>query len=99
MRYLVLGAAISLMASSAMADVPTDNPQTSALDKSVQAAADAFFADTCHAGLSLAITATVEIVRHVANRRARPADLIDPKPSADFEEMPNSTAVRAGSGG
>ncbi|GLY98090.1 DedA family protein [Actinoplanes sp. NBRC 103695] len=50
-------------------------------------------------GLSLAITATVEIVRHVARRHTRPADLIDPKPSADFDDVPNSPAVGAGSGG
>jgi membrane-associated protein len=50
-------------------------------------------------GLSLAITGVVELVRWRVRRHTGPIDLIEPKPSADFAEVPNSPAVRAGSGG
>jgi membrane-associated protein len=48
-------------------------------------------------GLSLLITGTVEVVRVLARRR-HPTDLIDHNASADFPDVPNSPAVRAGSG-
>ena len=45
-----------LLAASASAGVPTDNPRLSPLDRAVDAAATTFFSDRCHVGLSIAIT-------------------------------------------
>ncbi len=55
MRISVISLLLGLAAPAATATVPTDNPQTTALDKAVQAASDTFFADTCHVGLAMAV--------------------------------------------
>ncbi|MES1199185.1 MAG: serine hydrolase domain-containing protein [Pseudomonadota bacterium] len=44
-----------LLAASPAFAVPTDNPRHSALDRSVDQAADAFFAHECHVGVSLVV--------------------------------------------
>ena len=45
-----------LVAASALAGVPTDNPRKSPLDRAVDQAAATFFSDPCHVGLSIAMT-------------------------------------------
>ena len=49
-----LPALMMALATTASA-VPTDNPQVSPLDRAVQSAADTFFKDGCHVGVSLAV--------------------------------------------
>lgn len=56
MTVLALGFGLLLFASSApAADVATDNPRRTALDKAVHDAAGAYFRDSCHVGLSMAV--------------------------------------------
>lgn len=55
MRITIIGLLLGLAAPVALAEVPTDNPQVSALDKVVQTASTSFFADTCHVGLAIGV--------------------------------------------
>ncbi len=54
-RFAASILALSLLASTAQAEIPTDNPGTSTLDKAVQSAAETFFKDGCHIGLSVGL--------------------------------------------
>ena len=53
-RFIVTGAL--LCAASASATTPTDTSSKSRLDRAVDAAAATFLSDSCHVGLSIAIT-------------------------------------------
>lgn len=56
MRTRGLGLALSLVAVwPVSAAVPTDNPLADQIDRAVDAAAETFFADRCHVGLSIGI--------------------------------------------
>ncbi|MBP2160878.1 MULTISPECIES: serine hydrolase [Asticcacaulis] len=55
MRIFTISFLLAFAAPSAMAALPTDNPQASALDNAVQAASETFFADTCHVGLAIGV--------------------------------------------
>jgi serine-type D-Ala-D-Ala carboxypeptidase/endopeptidase len=57
MRLHLILVGVGLFAGAATAQaVATDNPRKSRLDKAVDGAAAAFFFDSCHAGISIAIT-------------------------------------------
>ena len=55
LRVIALTLSLGLLSTGAMAQVATDNPGQTPLDQTVQAAADTFFKDSCHVGLSVGI--------------------------------------------
>ncbi|ESQ90237.1 hypothetical protein ABAC460_10840 [Asticcacaulis sp. AC460] len=55
MRAVLLAFSLSFLPVAVFAQTPTDNPGQSSLDLTVQTAAETFFADGCHVGLSMAV--------------------------------------------
>ncbi|KJV30963.1 serine hydrolase domain-containing protein [Luteibacter yeojuensis] len=85
-RHLILlfVTTLSPLGPATAASPPTDNPRHTALDKAIDAAASTYFAETCHAGLSVAAV-TPEGTRVYGYGYADRARRSLPKPDSLYE--------------